>query len=79
VKSHGGEDDSTGLMTEHSLDHTAHAVRTASGVLAPPLQQKQSGKMGSRPVPHLVFIGRQVSRIQAEGPEVAFARAPGPD
>jgi hypothetical protein len=45
-------------------------VRTASGVLAAPPQQKQSVEMGSRPVPHLVFIGRQVSRIQAEGPEI---------
>jgi hypothetical protein len=59
VKSHGGEDDSTGLRTEHSLDHTAHAVRTVSGVLAAPPQQKQSVMMGSRPVPHLVFFARR--------------------
>ena len=56
MKSHGGEDDSTGLRTEHSLNHTAHAVRTAGGVQAVPSQQKQSVVMGSRPVPHLVFL-----------------------
>jgi hypothetical protein len=51
AKSHGGEDDSTGLRAEHSLDHTAHAVRTASGALAVPLQRKQSVQTGSRQAP----------------------------
>ena len=55
MKSHGGEDDSTGLRTEHSLNHTAHAVRTADDVLEASPQQKQSVMMGSRPVPHHVF------------------------
>src|SRR5260370_26532676 len=51
AESHGGKDGSTGLSAKHSLDHTAHAVRTVSGAQATPPQQKQSVTTGNRQVP----------------------------